>query len=145
VIASPAIRDGVVYFPTSDGQRFKAVDAATGAVKFDLGMKAVSFSSPALAGNVAYFGTSDGWLHAVDVTSGKLVAEFQTEGSRQNSAKWIGPDGRIAGTVYPDSTLDGIIIGLDRMFSLGSILSSPAVSEGVLFVGSTDGHVYALK
>jgi outer membrane protein assembly factor BamB len=145
VIASPAIRDGVVYFPTSDGQRFKAVDAATGAVKFDLGMKAVSFSSPALAGNVAYFGTSDGWLHAVDVTSGKLVAEFQTKGSRQNAAKWIGPDGRIAGTVYADSMLDGIIIGLDRMFSLGSIVSSPAVSEGVLFVGSTDGHVYALK
>jgi outer membrane protein assembly factor BamB len=31
------------------------------------------------------------------------------------------------------------------MFSLGSILSSPAVSEGTLFVGSTDGHVYALR
>src|SRR6185503_4881110 len=49
VIASPAVREGVVYFPTSDGQRFKAVDAATGAVRFDIGMKAVSFSSPAIA------------------------------------------------------------------------------------------------
>ena len=81
----------------------------------------------------------------MDVTSGKLRAEFQTEGSKQNASKWIGPDGRIAGSVYPDATLDGIIIGLDRMFSLGSILSSPAAAEGVLFVGSTDGHVYALK
>lgn len=145
VIASPAVRDGVVYFPTSDGQRFKAVDAATGAVRFDLGMKAVSFSSAAVAGNLAYFGTSDGWLHAIDVTAGKVVAEFQTEGSKENAAKWIGPDGRIAGTVYPDSTLDGMIIGLDRMFSLGSILSSPTPAGGILFVGSTDGHVYALR
>jgi len=145
VIASPAVRDGVVYFPTSDGQRFKAVNAATGTVRFDIGMKAVSFSSPAITGKLAYFGTSDGWLHAVDITSGKLVAEFQTEGSKENAPKWIGPDGRIAGTVYPDATLDGMIIGLDRMFSLGSILSSPVTADGVLFVGSTDGHVYALN
>jgi outer membrane protein assembly factor BamB len=145
VIASPAVRDGVVYFPTSDGQRFKAVNAATGEVRFDIGMKAISFSSPALAGNTAFFGTSDGWLHAVDVTSGKSIAEFQTDGSKENAAKWVGPDGRIAGTVYPDSTLDGMIIGLDRMFSLGSILSSPAIADGVLFVGSTDGHVYAMR
>jgi outer membrane protein assembly factor BamB len=28
---------------------------------------------------------------------------------------------------------------------LGSILSSPAVVDGVLYVGSTDGNVYALR
>jgi len=145
VIASAAVRDGVVYFPTSDGQRFKAVDAATGEVKFDLGMKAVSFSSPAVAGDRAYFGTSDGWLHAVDLKEGKIAAEFQTDGSKENAAKYIDANGRIAGTVYPDSTLDGIIIGLERMFSLGSILSSPVVADGVVFVGSIDGHIYALQ
>jgi len=59
--------------------------------------------------------------------------------------KYIDANGRIAGTVYPDSTLDGIIIGLERMFSLGSILSSPVVADGVVFVGSTDGHIYALQ
>jgi outer membrane protein assembly factor BamB len=42
-IASPAVRDGVVYFPPRTGTRFKAVDAATGAVKLDLRNKAVSF------------------------------------------------------------------------------------------------------
>ena len=145
VIASPAVRDNVVYFPTADGQRFKAVDAGTGTPRFDIAMKAISFSSPALAGNTAYFGTSDGWLHAVDVTSGKVSAEFQTDGSQANASKYLDKDGRIAGSVYPDSTLDGIIIGLDRMFSLGSILSSPAVAGGAVYFGSTDGYVYALQ
>jgi outer membrane protein assembly factor BamB len=38
-----------------------------------------------------------------------------------------------------------MVIGLDRMFSLGSILSSPVVAEGLVYVGSTDGTVYALR
>jgi outer membrane protein assembly factor BamB len=38
-----------------------------------------------------------------------------------------------------------MIIGLDRMFSLGSVLSSPVVADGVAYVGSTDGNVYALR
>jgi len=29
--------------------------------------------------------------------------------------------------------LEGTIIGLDRMFSLGSILSSPVLADGVLY------------
>jgi outer membrane protein assembly factor BamB len=145
VIASPAVRDGVVYFPTADGQRFKAVKAATGEAVFDIGMKAVSFSSPAVAGDTAYVGASDGWLHAVDLKSGKLAAEFQTDGSKANASKYIDANGRIAGSVYPDATLDGMIVGLDRMFSLGSILSSPVVADGTVYVGSADGHVYALR
>jgi len=146
VIASPAVQDGRVYFPTSDGQRFKALEAATGNVIFDKPMKAVSFSSPAIAGNRILFGTSDGWLHLMDRDTGAAVAGFQTEGSRQNAAKYLDAEGRMIGSaLYPDGTLDGMVIGLDRMFSLGSILSSPTLFEGVAYVGSTDGTIYALR
>ena len=47
--------------------------------------------------------------------------------------------------LYPDFTLDGMIIGVHRMFTLGSFVSSPVVADGVLYVGSTDGNLYALK
>jgi eukaryotic-like serine/threonine-protein kinase len=145
VIASPALRDGLVYFPTSDGTRFKALDAATGRLRFDMENKAISFSSPAIAAGAIYFGSSDGWLHAIDAATGRVRAEFQTDGSKQNASKYIDAQGKInSSALYPDFTLDGIFIGLDRMFSLGSILSSPVVSDGVVFVGSTDGHLYAL-
>ncbi len=144
-IGSPAVRNGTVYFATSDGRRFKALDAATGAVKFDLANKAISFSSPALAGDVVYYGTSDGWLHGVDIRTGQFVAHFQSDGSRENAAKWTDSAGVFqSGRMYPDRTIDGMMIGMRTMFTVGSILSSPVIVGGVLYVGSADGNLYAL-
>jgi outer membrane protein assembly factor BamB len=146
VIASPAIDRGIVYFPTSDGQRFKALDAATGTTVYDVANKAVSFSSPALVRDSIFYGTSDGWLHSVDIGTGQSRAAFQTDGSKENAARYIDAAGKMkSAALYPDATLDGMIIGLDRMFSLGSVLSSPAVVDGVVYFGSTDGNVYALE
>ncbi len=145
-IGSPAVRDGVVYFATSDGRRFKALDAATGAVRFGLANKAISFSSPAVAGNVIYYGTSDGWLHSVDIRTGQFLAHFQSDGSKANGAQWTDSAGVFqSGKMYPDGTLDGMMIGTRTMFTVGSILSSPTIAGGVLYVGSTDGNVYALR
>jgi len=145
-IASPAVRDGVVYFPTSDGTRFKALDAKTGAVKFDLQNKAVSFSSPALVGDVAFYGTSDGYLQAVNLTTGTIRNTFRTEGSKANGDRYTDENGRLkTGLMYPDRTLDGMMIGMRTMQTLGSILSSPTVVDGVLYVGSTDGYLYAIR
>ncbi len=146
VIASPAVRDGIVYFPTSDGTRFKALDATTGALKYSVENKAVSFSSPALVNDRVFFGSSDGWLHALDIATGKEVASFQSDGSRTNGPRYTDANGRLnGGAMYPDRTLDGMMIGMRTMFTVGSILSSPVVVDGTLFVGSTDGNVYALR
>jgi outer membrane protein assembly factor BamB len=145
VIGSPAVHNGIVYFATSDGRRFKAIDAATGQVKFNIEMKTISFSSPSIVGNTIYVGTSDGWLHAADLATGATKAEFQTDGSKANSAKYIDDVGRFTNDMYPDNTLEGMYIGMDRMEQLGSILSSPVIADGILYVGSTDGNLYALR
>jgi outer membrane protein assembly factor BamB len=146
VIASPVVRDGVVYFPTSDGTRFKALDAISGRLIFSTQNKDVSFSSPALVGDLAYYGTTDGWLHAIDIKTGKIDHEFQTEGSRENSSKFLDERGaRDPSKIYPDRTLDGIMVGQSRIHSAGSILSSPVVVDSVLYVRSTDGYLYALR
>lgn len=145
-IGSPAVRGGVVYFSTSDGTRFKGLDAATGAVKIDLQSKAISFSSPAIAGDVAYYGTSDGYLNSVDLRTGTLLARFQTDGSKQNGAQYTDSTGRMnTSRMYPDRTLDGMMIGMRTMMTLGSVLSSPVVAGGVVYFGSTDGHLYAVR
>jgi eukaryotic-like serine/threonine-protein kinase len=145
VIASPAVRDGVVYFPTSEGTQFKAIAIATGALVWRTVDKNISFSSPAIAGDRIYFGTHDGVLHALDAGTGAVTAEFETDGYRNNRSTYLDADGRIVGSaIFPDSTLEGIFVGLDRQFTLGSILSSPVVVDGVVFFGSTDGYLYAV-
>ncbi len=145
-IASPAVHDGVVYFPTSDGRRFKAADAATGAIRFDIQMPTISFSSPAIAGDVVYFGTSDGFLNAVGISERAFRARFQTDGSKENGPRLLSPSGQLrTDLMYPDRTLDGMMIGMRTMMTLGSVLSSPAIVDGVAYFGSTDGHLYAVR
>jgi outer membrane protein assembly factor BamB len=145
-IASPAVRNGVVYFPTSDGTRFKAIDIRTGELRFNLENKAVSFSSPAIAGDVIYYGSSDGYLNAVDLNSGTMKARFRTDGSRLNGDQYTDSTGRlVTRTMYPDRTLDGMMIGMRTMMTVGSVLSSPVVADGVVYFGSTDGKVYAVR
>ncbi|HEU5478572.1 MAG TPA: PQQ-binding-like beta-propeller repeat protein [Candidatus Tumulicola sp.] len=145
VIASPAISNGSVYFTTSDEKVFWALDAATGAPRFKVPYGAFSFSSPALAGDVAYFGTFDGRLYGVDVRSGTIVARYATDGSVRNLPSHLDARGSVdLNGFYPDETYEGIVVGLNRIYSLGSIPGSPALAGGVLFVGSTDGTLYAV-
>ena len=37
-----------------------------------------------------------------------------------------------------------MVSGAKRMFSLGAVVSSPAVADGTLYFGSWDGQLYAV-
>lgn len=146
VVASPAAAGGVVYYATSDGKRFKGLDAATGAVKVDVATKYASFSSAAIVGHTAYFGTQEGRLHALDVATGNTIAEFETDGWKENHARYVDDKGMFIGSALADDFgYEGVIVAMHRIMTLGTIHSSPAVANGVLYVGSTDGKVYALR
>jgi len=152
VISSPAIESGVVYLTTSDTMKFRALELKTGRPLFDLTYKAYSFSSPAVAAGHAYFGTFDGVTYDVDLASREFHSQFQVQAALKHK-EWLTADGHlnspaINGPLGPDgkpnNTLDAMMIGVDRLLQLGSILSSPAVANGVVYVASTDGSVYAL-
>lgn len=146
VIASPAVVDGRVHFTTSDSLKFVVLDAKTGAEIFSLPNNTYSFSSPAIAGGHAYYGTFEGKLLDVDLAKKDFVGEFATEGFRLNGPRYLDATGKLnASVVWVGDTLDDAIVGLrTKLFSLGSILSSPAVHDGVIYVGSVDGTLYAL-
>ncbi len=146
VIGSPAIANGNVYYTTSDEKRFWSLDAKTGAEKFSVSYGMFAFSSPSIAQNMAYFGTFDGRLYGVDLRSGTVAAQFATDGSRANLPSHLDDKGNVdLKTLYPDRTFEGAVAGLDRIFSLGSIVGSPAIADGVLYIGSTDGNLYAVQ
>jgi outer membrane protein assembly factor BamB len=37
-----------------------------------------------------------------------------------------------------------MVVGVQKMMSVGAIISSPVVVDHVIYVGSTDGFLYAL-
>ena len=145
VIGTPAVYDGAVYFTTSDERVFFAVDAMTGRTLFHDAYASFSFSSPSLAGGAAYYGTFDGTLYAVDARDGRVVSTFETDGARKNRQAHLNKNGKLdLNTFYSSNTIDGINAGLGKIFTLGSIVGSPAIAGGVLYIGSTDGTLYAI-
>lgn len=152
VIASPAIQNGVVYVTTSDTLKLRALKLASGSALFELSYKAYSFSSPALAAGHAYFGTFDGAVYDADLEARQLRPEFRVaaatahkellnaDGHLNTDAIFgpMGPDGK------PNNTIDASIVGIDRLLQLGAVVASPAVADGVVYVASADGSVYAL-
>ena len=146
VIASPAVRDGKVYFATSDSGLVYALDAKTGDVILSLNLQRwPSFSSPAIAGDTLYEGSSSGNLNAVDLVNKKLAWAFATDAAKKNGPAYAKADGSPNYEAAFDSDFyDDMIVGYYRMIAVGPILSSPVVVDRVVYFGGTDGILYAL-
>jgi eukaryotic-like serine/threonine-protein kinase len=148
VNGTPAVRDGVVYVGTSDSARFMGLDAKTGRLRFNFDAKAYMFSSAALAGDLAYVGDHNGRLYAIDAKSGKLAWDFQTDASKADPFKVLNPDGSLNqeslyAPVFND--FEDMYVAFFKFACIGAIMSSPVVDKGVVYFGSMDGNLYALK
>lgn len=146
VVGSPAVQDGKVYFATSDSAMFYAMDAKSGSQLFSLNFKHWPlFSSPAIASGILYVGSQEGKLLAIDLASQKLAWTFETEASKQNGPALTMPDGSPNYKVaFKDNFYDNMVSGVDKMMTVGAILSSPVIVDDVIYVGSSDGFLYAL-
>lgn len=147
VIASPLVHGGKLYFETSDSGMFRALDAKTGAEIFSMKFSGwPTFSSPIIAGDMFYLGSLSGKLFAIDLSQRKILWEFLTDGNRKNGETYTKPDGTPNYEIaYLGDFYDDMIVGVQKMRSVGAIYSSPVLVDGVLFFGSTDGTVYALE
>jgi outer membrane protein assembly factor BamB len=148
VIGTPAVPDGVVYVGTSDSSRFMALDARTGRLRFNFDAKAYMFSSPAVSGDLAYVGDHNGRLYAINVNSGKLVWQFETDAAMKDPFKILNADGTLKqevlyGPVFGD--FEDMYLAMFKFMSIGAIVSSPVVDKGVVYFGSMDGNLYALQ
>jgi len=146
VLPSPAVHEGYVYFGTSDTGLLHVVDAHTGAKVFTMDMKFPVYSSPAIANGAVYVGTFGGKLLALDLKTHEVLWEFQTEASKRNLPAYSKPDGKIDfEKMMSHNFYEEMVIGVAKLLTTGSILSSPAIDNGEIYFGSADGNVYALK
>jgi outer membrane protein assembly factor BamB len=146
VITSPAVADGTVYFATSDSGVFCARNSKTGTPIFSLKFQGwPMFSSPAIVGDMIYIGSHSGQLLAINRTSHQQTWKFQTDGSKQNGPAYTKSDGTPKyEAAFSSDFYDDMVIGVGRMLTVGAILSSPVVADRIIYVGSSDGNLYAL-
>lgn len=145
---SPAVFDGKVYFGTSIPGILHAVEAKTGNKVFDLPTGTPVFASIAIANGMLYVGNFGGKLTAVDLKTQKPAWVFETDGCKQNCPGLTNPDGSIKfEAVFSSPTLfyDDMVIAVHKLFTMGTILASPVVAGDTVYVGSTDGNLYALR
>jgi outer membrane protein assembly factor BamB len=148
VIGTPAVRNGIVYVGTSDSSRFMALDAKTGRLRFNFDAKSYMFSSPALAGDLAYVGDHNGRLYAINIKTGKLASQFQTDAAKKDPFKILNADGTLNQqslytSVFGD--FEDMYLAMFKFMSIGAIVSSPVVDKGVVYLGSMDGNLYAVQ
>ena len=163
--SSPAVANGVVYIGSGDGKLY----AYAAGCRHDGGSCAPLWtgltttgeyaSSPTVAGSVVYVGSQDGYVYAFGVGC-------RSDGGAC-SPIWKGSTGGFIqsapavadGTVYVSSDGSGFVYAFavgcgsggttcsqrwqGYVGNLGQGHSSPAVSNGVVYVGSRNGKLYA--
>jgi outer membrane protein assembly factor BamB len=145
VIATPAIHNDTLYFTTSDTHQLIALYAINGKLLYSSNCKTYGFSSPAVADGKIYTGNFGGSMMAFEAKTGKVRWEFQTPAAKANNDSIIAPNGEFnLSKIFLENSYAGNMKAMDVLYSVGSVLSSPAVSNGMVYFGSTDSSVYAL-
>ena len=140
--ASPASRDGRVYFAGGDPALY-SVDLSSGTPQWKLPTEAPITSTPSVAYGSVFFSTRDA-LVAVDAATGDELWNEPMRGTISSPAVsqgrvYVGSDD--AALECRDAT-DGELIWRAEVDS--PIRSSPLVAGGLVYFGSYEGVVYAL-
>ncbi|MGC2625937.1 MAG: PQQ-binding-like beta-propeller repeat protein [Candidatus Udaeobacter sp.] len=128
IIASPVIDGRLIYFGSDDGNVY-AVDSETGHQIWKTKTRGPVSATPAIANGMVYVGSYDGNFYALDAGTGELKWKFATEGERRFEAKGL------HGMQPKNQTIAD---------PFDIFLSSPVVTNGSVYFGSGDGHVYSL-
>jgi len=149
-----AISKGIIYF---EGGKMYAVNATDGSIiwsfsPYDFGRQ--SSYSPAVANGVVYAGFIDGNIYALNSTTGSQIWNF-TPNTCGCSFTFSTPAivNDIVYFVYSDMSANTRLYALNATTGLkiwdfypgGYSVSSPAVSDGIVYVGSDDYNLYAVN
>jgi hypothetical protein len=149
LVSSPAVADGVVYVGNSNGT-FYALEAGTGAERWRFATRSYADSSPAVAGGLVYVASSNDLLYALDAATGIERWCFDLGSFPLTSPAIAGGTVYVGGGNIAEDV--GILFALDTAtgqerwrFAADDSIASPAVVDGLVYVGSDDGTLYALE
>ncbi|MFH1856172.1 MAG: PQQ-binding-like beta-propeller repeat protein [Candidatus Omnitrophota bacterium] len=145
-IFSSPVAYGKVFFSDRSpigAYRLYALDAETGDIVWSYQTNTGgAVSSPAIANGKVFVGSDDNKLYALDVETGELIRSYNVVGAVKTSPSIA--DGRAffgSGTnLYAVDENTGDIVW---SYNTGGTVSSPAIANGKVFVGSWDGKLYS--
>lgn len=157
--STPAVAAGTVYLGGGDGVLY-ALDVRTGALRWTFATSGVAYDaaefgfdrtqiqgSPAVVDGTLYVGSRDASLYAIDARSGEL------RWHREDGTAWVvGTPVVRDGTLYNGRSSSGRFRAIDAatgeerwvVEAGGPVVSSPALVDDVVYVGSGSGEVLAL-
>ena len=147
ILSSATIKDNIVYVGTSDTYALLALDAKTGTEKYRFKTNGWTYSSPVIAGNTIYIGDFTGNLFSLDLLSnGKKFNLTSTENRKQLASSILKND--LLDFAYISQNADLAVYDnskkvMNQFYKLGSILSTPFISNNTIYFGSADGYLYA--
>lgn len=146
VTSSPAVYQGTVYFGTGSNFELRALNAATGKEVFMFQFDRGIFSSAAIAGGMLFIGGLDGKVTGFSLATGKPVWVFQTPEAASASAAYLAAS-KVAAqdTTNADRPFyDNMVMRFHNSLT-GSMMASPVIVDDVIYIGSVDGFLYALR
>jgi serine/threonine protein kinase len=143
IASRPAAYEDTIFI-TSEDQRLHAITFDTGKLLWTYYSEGPIRSSPVVYEGHLFFGSDDGNLHVVNMLSGRRAWKAEAAGPIR-STPVISEDGVLFGSE------SGHLYCTDfrgeprwRFRSKRAITGSPLVVDKIIYVGSTDGMLYAL-
>lgn len=145
IIATPLEKDGNLFFGTSDSHVFYSLSNFSGQLQWKTALPLRSYNTAIAYDSLIIAGCYDGFLYGFGEKSGNLQWKFQTAGSQSNHTTVFDSTGHFRKdfTIYGDDALTRSSEA--KILALGSILSTPVIKNGIIYFGSTDGNLYAVK
>jgi outer membrane protein assembly factor BamB len=154
--SSPAVTSNTVYVtilssghPRSPG-RVVALNSTTGAVRWFRSLPSPSESSPMLDEGRVFIGSQSGLVYALNASNGRVIWTYKAAGAVKASPTLSGGAlyfGDYSGHVQAISERTGRLLWRSSsegaLLGSGTFYSTPAVLYGRVFLGNTDGRVYA--
>jgi outer membrane protein assembly factor BamB len=159
VTSDPTIVNGVIYLAANgmygSSSCVLAIDAKTGAELWNYSSTNNLACTPAVVDGVVYIGSGGGCVHALNAGDGHEIwsytrndAEYLTSPSVVNGVLYVGINGGSIGTYgfYALNATNGAELWKYMASGIENyVLTTAAVYDGTVYVGSRNGDVYALK
>ena len=143
-----SVANGYVYYSPYGGE-FCCLNAQTGASVWNYTTKGTNYAVPAIANGNVYFGSDDGNFYCLNAQTGAKVWNYSvyspyggtyvfTGSVSGNGYVYFGDNGDY---IYCLNAQTGTLVW--QYQTGGSVDSLPAIANGILYVGSWDGYMYA--